>query len=170
MWCCALRQSEFDIDWLATESLWSRTSSTPPIMLVSRIGEGSTQVYLGDVLAALAGGELEHLSPPLTITGYVAEALFESLDRRQLILGFQASGSDIVLRRELYRIGQLLASFDYTDRQQRELRLWPRRTERQLRIQLAEEAERLRAKGFGILRFVPKITTSPDGREASETT
>ena len=89
------------------------------------------------------------------MTGYVADALFNSLNTDAFVFGFQASRHDVVLRRELYSVGALVVSYDYTNSTERELRLWPRHVAGHLRSQLEEEADALRSQGWNVIRFVP---------------
>jgi hypothetical protein len=92
-------------------------------------------------------------APPLT--GYVAEALFNTVATDDCIFGFQATSNESMLRRELYSAGAMLVSYDYTNGTEREVRFWPRRVATHLRSQLEEEAHQLKTKGWSVLRFVP---------------
>jgi hypothetical protein len=126
-------------------------------MLVSQVSSTPTQVSLGDVLALLFNAEVQHTGRPPPLTGYVAEALFNSLTTISLIFGFQASRNGVVLRRELHSAGVLIVSYDYTNGTERELRLWARQVAGHLRSQLEDEAINLRSQGWDVIRFVPRV-------------
>ena len=147
-----------EIDWNVSRFVPTAPAdgARPGFMLVARVVESPTKVSLGDVLSLLAGRELHTLSQVPTLAGYTAEAVFEALERRTLIFGFQATRAGFILRRELHYLNALIASYDSTDRQQRELRFWPRQAASHLRSQLEREASALAAKDWIIQRFLPK--------------
>ena len=110
---------------------------------------------------ALPYGSVQHTGRPPPLTGYVAEALFNTLTTTAFIFGFQASCNGVVLRRELYSAGALILSYDYTNGSEREFRFWPRQVSSHLRSQLEEETVDLRSQGWDVIRFVPRDDPPP---------
>src|SRR5262249_4432464 len=137
-WASQLASSSLSIDWSRCQGV--RTAGRRWAMLVSQVAPTPTQISLGDVLSLLVDAEVQHTGRPPPLTGYVAEALFSSLNVVTFIFGFQASRNGVVLRRELHSAPTLVVSYDYTSGTGRELRLWPRQVTAHLRSQLEEEA------------------------------
>jgi hypothetical protein len=138
-------------------------------MLMAQVASTPTRVSLGDVLALLVDAEMQDIGRPAALSGYAAEALFNTLNPDGFIYGFQATSRHVALRRELHRAGSLVVSYDYTTASQRELRFWPHRAATHLRSQLEEEARELHTQGWSVLRFVPKDQASPNYQGDHET-
>jgi hypothetical protein len=153
-WASQLATARLAIDWNRSQQI--RTAGRRWTMLASQVASTPTQVSLGDVLALLVDAEVQHTGRPPPLTGYVAEALFNTLTTNTFIFGFQASRRDVVLRHELHSAGALVISYDYTNSTERELRVWPRQVSAHLRSQLEEEALDLRSQGWDVIRFVPR--------------
>jgi hypothetical protein len=168
LWCWAstLAGVGFGIDWITSRSVPTGRHSW--LMLVAQAVESPTETGLGDIVAFLVGTEFQQTKNAPTVTGYMAEALFHVLTIHGLIFGFQATRDAFVLRRELHRAGALVVSYDYTNGNERELRLWPRRFAAHLKSQLETEATDLQAQQWDVLRFIP-TGDRPDAHEGPDT-
>ena len=124
-WASQVTSAGLSIDWSRSPQI--PTAGRRWTMLLSQVASTPTRISLGDVLALLVNAEIQHTGRPPPLTGYVAEALFNSLTPISFIFGFQATRYDVILRRELYSVGALVVSYDYTNSSERELRLWPKR-------------------------------------------
>jgi SAM-dependent methyltransferase len=160
LWCWAaqLGSTGFSVDW--TRSQGVRTAGRRWTILVARAAPIPTKVALNDVQGLLVDAEVQDIGRPPPLTGHIAEALFNSVATEGFVFGFQATRNDIILRRELYSAGALLESYDYTNSLERELRFWPRQASAHLRSQLEEEADKLKARGWEVIRFVPTDESS----------
>jgi SAM-dependent methyltransferase len=151
-WAAQLARARFSIDW--TRSRGVQTAARRWTMLVAQAAPATTRASLGDVLALLVDAEAQEIGRAPPLTGYVAEALFNTVATDGFIFGFQATRNEIILRRELYSAGAILVSYDYTNGTEREVRFWPRGVATHLRSQLEDEANHLKTKGWNVLRFV----------------
>jgi hypothetical protein len=168
LWCwgAQLGSARFSIDW--TRSQGVRTAGRRWTMLVARATPTATQISLETVLALLVDAEAQEIGRAPPLTGYVAEALFNTIAKDGFIFGFQATRNEIILRRELYSAGPMLVSYDYTNGTEREVRFWPRGVATHLRSQLENEANHLRTKGLNVLRFVPRDEIGSIGGKSTE--
>jgi SAM-dependent methyltransferase len=155
LWCWAstMANAGLRVDWTLSQGV--RTGRRRWSMLVSEVAFAGTGVSLTDVLAFLVSAETQDTGRGPAVTGHLAEALFNVLVTNDFIFGFQATRYAVLLRRELHSAGALLVSYDYTNGNERELRLWPRRLALHLRPQLEQEANDLRTQEWDVLRFGP---------------
>jgi SAM-dependent methyltransferase len=160
LWCWAstLARAGLRVDWTLSQPI--RTDRRRWSMLVSQVAPASAGVSMTDILAFLVDAEVQDTGRGPPVTGYMAEALFNVLVTSCFIFGFQATQQTFLIRRELHHAGAVLVSYDYTNGNERELRLWPRRHAGHLRSQLEEEADALRTQGSDVLRFVPRAEES----------
>jgi SAM-dependent methyltransferase len=165
LWCWAstMANAGLRVDWTLSQGV--RTARRRWSMLVSQVAPASAGVSLTDVLAFLVSAEVQDTGRAPPVTGALAEALFNVLVTNGFVFGFQATRYDVLLRRELHSAGALLMSYDYTNGNERELRLWPRRLALHLRSQLEQEANDLRTQGWDVLRFIPRAEHPGDCEE-----
>jgi SAM-dependent methyltransferase len=150
-WAAQVAAARFEIDW--TRSQGVRTARQRWTMLVSRPASTHSKVSLQDCLAFLVDAEMRENGTPAPLTGYVAEALINAVVTDHLIFGIEATRHGMLLRRELYWAGAVLMSHDATNGKEREVRFWPLSAAPHLRCQLEEEADKLTAKGWTVLRL-----------------
>lgn len=162
-WATLLASVGFGIDWLASRvarlgcprerALW------PMLIARPQSGPTCTPIILEEVVAFLAGSELEAETRPATLYGHAAEALFDALTSRRLFFGFQITCPDrSAWRRELWQVGALLASYDYTNRNERQLTFWPLLSVAEIVSQLEREAEDFRANGWDVISYTDPAT------------
>jgi SAM-dependent methyltransferase len=168
LWCwgAQLGSARFSVDWTGSQGV--RTAGRRWTMLVARATPTATQISLGNVLALLVDAEAQEIGRAPPLTGYVAEALFNTVATDGLLFGFQATRNETILRRELYSAGTIVVSYDYTNGTEREVRFWPRGVATHLRAQLGKESDHLKTQGWDVLRFVPRDQIGNTGGENTE--
>jgi SAM-dependent methyltransferase len=155
-WAAVLCAGGFGIDWDASRAarFGDRDCRALYVMLAARVDADARPPSLEETRTFLVGAELEAGANAAVLYGHAAQALFERLAPRRLLYGYEAmypNGS--AWRRELWEVGPLVASFDYVNDDNRELRFWPGRAAAVLESTLEREAKDLMANAWEVKTY-----------------
>ncbi len=159
-WATVLCDGGFAIDWGTSRAarVGDPDDRALYVMIAACAGTEAKPPSLEETEAFFVRAELETVETTAVFYGHAAQTLFARLAMRRLVYGYEAmypNGS--AWRRELWEVGPLVASFDYTNGDDRELRFWPRRAVVVLESALEREAKDLTANAWQVKTYATPV-------------
>lgn len=128
----------------ADRSMWSMIVARPQT-------SGDAAPSIEEATAFLVGADLDASGSLPTVYGHAARMFMQHLQPRQFVFGVETRhGGLAAWRRELWAVGALVVTYDYTERDDAEVRLWPWSATEMLRSALGHEAQDFLAQGWQV--------------------